>query len=135
MTMVSHQKLVFEQYYQHLQHIENMRHNFTNMFLVFISALLAFYSQIKPEQSFLIGTSFVMLAISILGIFLSWTLGDSVSAYSKAIVEIIVEWKVCNFEEKLCLRNSHISVSNTYKSFYVIASAVWIFIIIFLLKS
>ncbi len=133
--MVSHQELVFVQYYQHLQHIENVRHNFTNMFLIFISALLAFFSQIKPEQSFLIGTSFVMLAISILGLFLSWTLGDAVSAYSDAIVEIIVEWEVCNFKEKLCLKNSYISVSNAYKSFYVIASAVWILIIIFLLKS
>ncbi len=127
--MVSHQELVFAQYYQHLQHIENVRHNFTNMFLIFISALLAFFSQIKPEQSFLIGTSFVMLTISILGLFLSLKVGDSVSAYSDAIVEIIVKWDVINFEEKLRSSNPYLSVSNAYTFFYIIASVVWLFII------
>jgi len=39
------EKIVFEQYYQHLRHVENYRHNFTNMFLIFIAALLAFFSQ------------------------------------------------------------------------------------------
>jgi ABC-type multidrug transport system fused ATPase/permease subunit len=104
------------------------------MFLVFISALLAFYSQIKPEQSFLIGASVVMLLISILGLFLSWTIGDAVSAYSEVISEIIVEWKVCNYEEKLSKWSSVGTVSNGYRLFYVIASIVWLFII-FLLKS
>ena len=127
--MVSYEELVFGQYYQHLQHTENMRHNFTNMFLIFISALLAFFSQIKPEQSFLIGTSWVMLAISILGLFLSLKVGDSVSAYSEAIVEIIDKWDVINFKEKLRWGNSYMRVSNAYTFFYVIASVVWLFII------
>ena len=132
--MVSHQELVFVQYYQHLQHIENMRHNFTNMFLVFISALLAFYSQIKPEQSFLIGASAVMLLISILGLFLSWTIGDAVSAYSETIGEIIVEWKVCNFKEKLSKWSSVGTVSNAYRLFYFIASVVWLVLLFFYLN-
>ena len=123
------QELVFVQYYQHLQHIENVRHSFTNMFLIFISALLTFFSQIDPEQSFLIGTSIVMLAISILGLFLSLKVGDSVSAYSEAIIEIIDKWNVINFEEKLRGKNPYLSVSNAYTFFYVIASVVWLFII------
>ena len=74
------EKIVFEQYYQHLRHVENYRHNFTNMFLIFIAALLAFFSQIKPE--FLIGVSAVMIFVSILGFILSWKAGDLVYAYS-----------------------------------------------------
>ena len=132
--MVSHQELVFVQYYRHLQHIENVRHNFTNMFLVFISALLAFFSQIKPEQSFLIGASAVVLTISILGLLLSWTIGDHVDAYSLAIVEIIDEWKVCNYEEKLSKWSSVGTVSNAYRFFYVIASAVWLVLLFFYLN-
>ena len=127
--LVKHQELVFEQYYQHLQHIENMRHNFTNMFVVFTSALLAFFSQIKPERSFLIGMSVAMLVISILGLFLSLTLGDAVSAYSEAIREIIDEWKVCDYEKKLRLKK--LTMSNTYKSFYVLASVGWLILLSF----
>ena len=60
--------------------------------------------------------------------------GDAVSAYSEAISEIIVEWKVCNYEEKLSKWSSVGTVSNAYRFFYVIASAVWLVLLFFYLN-
>jgi len=133
--MASSETIVFEQYYQHLRHVENYRHNFTNMFLIFIAALLATFSQIEPEPVFLIGVFAVMFAVSILGYFFSLKAGDLVYAYSQAIDDLIKGWSVPNFACKLSPWKPYRSMSNAYKSFYVIASIVWLVLLAYYLCS
>lgn len=127
------EKTVLEQYYQHIRHVENYRHNFTNMLLIFIAALLAAFSQIKPE--FLVGVSVLMLVVSLVGFILSLKVGDLVYAYTEAINCIITRWGVPNYMCKLGPRTPFRSMSDAYKFLYLFALALWSLILGYNLRS
>jgi hypothetical protein len=60
-------EFIVEQYYKHLQHVENYRFWFTNMYFIFTASLFGLVLREIEDTALIIGLSLIMVGFSYIG--------------------------------------------------------------------
>lgn len=115
-------EFVVEQYYKHLQHVENYRFWFTNMFIIFTGSLVGLVLKEVDDIALEIGLSLIMVGFSYIGMRIAVKTGAVVAALSTNIGNIIGEMTEHNPYPVV----EGGSISQAYIMLFVLSLVLWI---------
>lgn len=137
-------KLLFEQSWLHIRHVENHRFWFTNMYLLVMAGVLAYVSSQTPVYGMVVHPvlAIFMIFLACIGLMLSTKVNKVRDAYTKAIDNIINDrlGPVTKYKGYMLVRSEISerwrkaqSVKYLYRALYLMSIVLWVFLLAYFL--